>query len=254
MKRIFCIIALALCPGLFLTNPAAAQKKATEPVAPLGQAAVGSVTVTLDSPEGLTRVDGLNPIADAYIEKVAPKLKLRVLAVYAVPNEWNAFVKEASAGKPTAIPRYAMICTTRKMAKKKFNTQTLTKENRSYARWFELVAGNRPMAALLTAQGNSKLKEILGTNIGFKFKVGEDTKKIAETSSSLSLGARTLFEVFGQPSDVYLTATSLGVGDKIVFLAYFEKYGPPAQVTDIQAKTLAWRDQINSLNADQYKK
>lgn len=247
MKRISLLIAFSLLLGLILTGPAAAQKKEDK-------AALGSVTVTLAAPEGLIRVDGLNAQADAYINKVAPKLKLNVMAVYAEPKEWKHFVEAASAGKPSALPRFAMICTTRKMAKKKFDPQALRKEHRGYARWFELAADNRPMAALLTSQGNKKLKEILGTDIGFEFKVGKDTKKIAETSSSLTLGARLLFKIFGQASDVYLTATSLGVGDKIIYLGYFEKYGSSDQVAGVQAKSLAWRDRMNSLNADQYKK
>jgi len=248
VKKTLLLIALTL--GLALAGSASAQKKE----APTNKAKLGSVTVTLAPPEGLFRVDGQSPQADAYIKKAAAKLKIDVLAVYADPKEWKTFVEAASAGKAAALPRFAMIGTTRKMAKKKFKPEALRKENRSYVRWFEMVSSNRPMAAVLTSQGNKKLKEILGTDIGFQFKVGADTKKIAETSSSVTLGARVLFKIFGQSSDVYLTATSLGVGDKIVYLAYFEKYGPPDQVAGIQAKSLAWRDQMNSLNADQYKK
>lgn len=247
MKNISLLIAFSLLLALVPAGPALAQKKVDE-------AAVGSVSVTLAPPEGLARVDGLNAQADAYIKKVAPKLKLNVLAVYAEPKEWKKFVEAASAGQPAALPRFAMICTTRKMAKKKFKGQDLRKEHRGYARWFELAAGNRPMAALLTSQGNKKLKEILGTDIGFEFKTGKDTKKIAETSSSLTLGARLMFRIFGQASDVYLTATSLGVGDKIIYLGYFEKYGASDQVAGVQARSLAWRDRMSGLNADQYKK
>lgn len=252
MKKI-AIIALILLLSLALAGSAFAQNKETK-AAPANMVKLGSVAVILAPPEGLSRVDGQSPQADAYIKKAAPKLKIDILAVYAEPKEWETFVEAASAGKAAALPRFAMIGTTRKMAQKKFKLEALRKENRSYARWFEVAASNRPMAAVLTAQGNKKLKEILGTDLGFQFKVGADTKKIAETSYSVTLGARVLFKIFGQPADVYLTATSLGVGDKIVYLACFEKYGSSNQVAGIQAKSLAWRDQMNSLNAGQYKK
>ncbi len=254
MKKIFSLGLLLLAAALIFAGPVRAQGQAAKSAALANEAALGKVTVTLAGPEGLTRVDGLDPKVDAYIQSRGAKLKLNVLAVYAVPAEWKTFADQASAGKPAAIPRYAMICVPRKMAKKSFDGPTMRKEHKKYNQWFDLAANNPPVAALLTSQGNSKLKEIMGVDIGFAFRTGGDTKKVAETSSSLTLGARVGFKIYGQPSDVYLTATSLGVGDKMVFLAFFEKYGSSATVAQTQARSLAWRDAMNGLNAAQYQK
>jgi hypothetical protein len=185
---------------------------------------------------------------------VAPKFKLKVLALYADQAEWPKFIGQVEAGRPTALPRFAMLCVTDKMPKKKYDSPAMRKEFSRYNQWFSLAANNRPLAALLTSQGNRKLKEIMGLDIGFKFKTDDYTKKLAETSSSLTLGARVSFNLYGQGSEVYLTATALGVGDKLVFMAYFENTGPAEKMAGVEAKTLAWRDEMSRLNAGQYKK
>ena len=218
------------------------------------QAAVGGVTVTLASPEGLSRVGGLDPKADAYIKKLEPKFKLQVLELYGHPQEWKKFTAAAGAGQPAAIPSFAMICVPSKMASKSYDNKKARKEFKRYLNWFTAAANNPPMAKLLTSQGNKKLKEYMGVDIGFKFRTGEYTKKISESSNSLTLGALAGFNVFGRPSEVYLTVTSLQVGDKLVFLAFFEKSGPPEKLADTQAKTLAWRSSMSGLNAGQYRK
>jgi len=211
------------------------------------QAMVGKVAVNLVVPEGLSRVDGRNAKADAYIKSLEPKFKLTVLAVYAVPAEWNKFVAAASSGKPAAIPRYAMICVPSKMPKKNYSNQAARREFKRYANWFSAAANNRPLAALLTSQGNKKLKEYMGVDIGFQFKTGDNTKKIAETSNSISLGAEVDFNVFGQPSKVYLTATSLQVADKLIFLAYFENRDSK-DILEIQSRAIAWRTLMSGAN------
>jgi len=245
LKRLYLLPILALILALGLPSAGLAQKS---PAQPTGQAAVGKVNVKLLAPEGLKRVDGLNPEVDAYIKKVEPKFKLNVLALYADPKEWDAFVANVKGNKGASIPKFAMICVPRKMAKKSFTDAAVRKEHKRYANWFSLVANNRPMAAVLTSQGNAKLKEFLGVDIGFKFKTDEFTKKFAETSNSLSLGAQVSFNVFGKTSKVFLTATSLQVADKMIFLAYFENSGPPDKLAEIQAKTIAWRSGVNSEN------
>ena len=215
---------------------------------PDGQAMVGKVAVKLAAPEGLTRVDGRNAKADAYIKILEPKFKLNVLAVYAVPAEWDKFVAAASAGKPAAIPRYAMICVPSKMAKKSFSNKDVRKEFKRYANWFSAAANNRPMASLLTSQGNRKLKEYMGVDIGFKFNIGDNTKKIAETSNSISFGAEVDFNVHGQPSKIYLTASSLQIADKMVFLAYFENRETTRDILEIQGRAIAWRTLMSGAN------
>ena len=245
LKHLFFCLALALA----LTAPAAwAQKETKSAAKPPNQAAVGKVTVKLTGPEGLKRVDGLDAEVEAYIKNVEPKFKLQVLALYADPKEWNAFVANVKDKKEASIPKFAMICVPRKMAKKSFTDAAVRKENKRYANWFSLVANNRPMAAVLTSQGNAKLKEYLGVDIGFKFKTDDFTKKFAETSNSLSLGAQVSFNIFGKTSQVFLTATSLQVADKLIFLGYFENSGPADKLAEIQAKTIAWRSEVNGEN------
>ncbi|MDR1044466.1 MAG: hypothetical protein LBP33_05015 [Candidatus Adiutrix sp.] len=219
-----------------------------------GQAAVGSVTVTLAPPDSLSPVTGLEPGADAYIKKLEPKFKLQVLGLYAKPAEWKKFTAAAAAGRPAAIPGFAMICVPSKMATKSYDNKKARREFKRYLNWFTAAANNRPMAGLLTSQGNKKLKEYMGVDLGFKFRTGEFTKKISESSNSLTLGALVSFNVFGQPSEVYLTATSLQIGDKLVFLAFFEQSGSPEKMAETRAKSLAWRDGLSGLNAGQYRK
>jgi hypothetical protein len=137
------------------------------------------------------------------------------------------------------------------MPDKHYDQAGLRREFARYENWFSLAAGNRVLAALLTSQGNRKLTEVMGVDIGFEFKVDQFTRKFHQSSDSLSVGARVNFNVFGQPSRVFLTVTALAVGDKIVFLAYFEKDGQ--EIRDIQDQAKAWRRNMARLNADQYR-
>ncbi len=248
MKYIFGKVSILLAALLLLGSFPAWAQNATPAVK------VGNIEVGLTGPEGLKRVDGLNPRADAYIKSLEPKFKFKVLALYAEPKEWNKFVADAEAGRPSSIPRFAMIGVPSRMAKKSYDFKKIRKEFKKYDNWFSLAANNRATAALLTAQGNKKLKEFLGVDINFKFRSGNFTRKFSETTNSISMGALVGFNVHKRASDVYLTATSLAVGDKLVFMAYFDQSGPPAELTEIQARSLLWRAKMSDLNAGQYRK
>ena len=241
--RVFWLAAL-----FFFFGSAAGQALASSK---LPKARLGNVTVTLAGPDGLARVDGRRPQADAYVKKTAPKLKFQVMALYADPGEWAAFTAAAAAGRPAAMPRFALLGTTMNMPNKHFDQKSLRQELTRYEKWFSLVAGNRPLAALLTRQGNKKLAEVMGVDIGFEFKVDQFTRKFDQSSDSLSMGAKVGFNIFGQPSQVFLTATAQAVGDKIVYMAYFEKEGQ--EVKTIQERAKKWRQTVARLNADQYK-
>jgi len=247
MKKSKYILFLALLMPLLLPLPAQAQSKNSASVE------IGKVIVSLIGPEGLSRVDGGNAKADAYIKTLEPKFKLRVLGLYADPGQWKAFVDDASAGRPAAIPRFAMICVPAKMPRKSYDPAKMRKEFKKYDNWFSLAANNRVTAALLTSQGNKKLKEYMGVDIDFKFRSGDYSKKFSESSNSISVGALVSFNVHKKASDVYLTVTSLGIGDKLVFLAYFENSGPPEKLAQIQAASLMWRQRVSELNAGQYR-
>ncbi|UQZ88065.1 hypothetical protein C4J81_02075 [Deltaproteobacteria bacterium Smac51] len=238
-------MALSLAAGL----PSAQAKPAPKKVADLNQADIGTLTLVMAAPAGMTRVDGKYPAADEYIKSLEPKFKLRVLAIYADPAEWKSFVEAVAAHKPASIPRYAMICVPKKMAKKSFTAKTAEKELKRYASWFSFAANNGVVAKTLTSKGNAKLTEKMGVDIGFKFLTDKFTKKFDDNRNSLSLGARVSFNVFGQRSEVFLTATSLQVADKLVFLAYFENSGPDDKMQSIKANSLNWRDAVAEANA-----
>lgn len=242
-KDILCLTCLLAAFFAFSAASLWAQKAETH------KSKVGQVTVTMTPPEGMVRVDGRNARADAFVKAVEPKFKFKVLAIYADKKEWDAFVEAASKKQPASIPRYAMIGVPRKMHKKSFDTAKARKELKSNANWFNLAANNSVTASLLTSQGNKKLKEYMGVDIGFKFKTDKFTQVFEETSSSASAGARVDFKLHGQPSEVYLTVTPMRVGDKFIYLAYFEKSGTAEQLRAVQAKTGTWRRAVNSLNA-----
>jgi hypothetical protein len=236
---------LGLLVMLLLSSPAGAGAAGKTNQAPLGE-----VTVSLAGPAGLARVDGLNAQVDDYIQKTAPKLKFQVLALYAVADEWAAFVAAAAAGRPASLPRFALLGTTQNMPKKHYDNKNLRRELTRYERWFGLGADNRPLAAVLTRQGNRKLTEVMGVDIGFKFQVDQFTRKFDQGGDFLSVGAKVAFNIFGQPSQAFLTVTALAVGDKIVYLAYFEK---DKEIQSIQEQARAWRQNMSRLNAAQYK-
>ncbi|MDR2945235.1 MAG: hypothetical protein LBV79_00600 [Candidatus Adiutrix sp.] len=236
------ILMILFAAALMLAGPLPAGH-AAEP------ALVGEVPVRLSAPQGLTRVDGRHAGADAYIASVAKKFRMTVLAVYARPAEWDKFVAEAGAGRPASIPQYAMILTTAKMATKKFSDRDARREFKRFDNLFTLTANNRPMAALLTSKGNAKLKERMGVDIGFVFNIGPQTKKIADSSRSISFGAEVDFNVFGKPSAVYLTTAALQVSDKLVFLSFFENREAGRSFADIQGRAEAWRAAMSSANA-----
>lgn len=210
------------------------------------KAKVGKVSVTLKGPAGLNRVDGLSPEADAYIKKLEPKFKLQVLAIYADKSEWIKFSQTVKSGKAASIPRLAIICVPRKMANKSYNLKALRKEFKKYDNWFGLAANNRPMAAILTGQANSKLKEYMGVDLDFKYKTGPHTRKVSETSNSISLASRVSFNVNGRVSDGILAATSLAIGDKLIFTGYFDEASTSEKRDEVIAKSIEWRGELSA--------
>lgn len=216
------------------------------PAEALDKARVGKVSVHLEAPEGLARVDGLAPAADDYIKKLEPKFKLKILAVYADANDWKTFVETVKNGQAASIPRLAMICVPQKMGRKKFDVKSIRKEFKAYASWFGLAANNRPTAAILTSQANSKLREIMGVDLNFIYKIGPHTRVISETSNSISMAARTSFKINGKTTEGLLCATALGVGDKLIYSGYFEEAGTNEKRDEVIAKAVQWRGQLNS--------
>lgn len=216
---------------------------------PASSVKLGKVTVSLAGPEGLTRVDGRDAQVDAYVKAAAKKFKVDVQALYADEAEWQKYVTALKAGKSTPIPRLALVLTPRKMAKKNYDMAKVRKEFKKYNQWFDLAANNRPMAAVLTGQANSKLKEYLGQDMGFKFKTGSHTRKLAETSGTISFGAEVSFKHRGVASEGLLTATSANVGDKLVFIGYYLPAASKGERDAAVGQALLWRSSFNSANA-----
>ena len=94
------------------------------------RALVGEVPVNLLEPGGLVRVDGLCPEADKFMLLLSESFKLRVLAVFADPEEWRGFVSAVVNKEPRALPRMAVISVPVKMDGKSFDKKTAAKERR----------------------------------------------------------------------------------------------------------------------------
>lgn len=205
------------------------------------KALVGKVEVILVAPEGLVRVDGTNPVADAFLEKYEPEFKIKVLAIYAEAAQWATFAEALNNGKPMPLPRVALICIPVKMPKKSFGLKKLLREHRKFAQWFSFAANTRPATLFISSLGNEKLEKILGIDIGFEVEHDEYTVKFAGGSSYLSIGTGLSFDIYGQTSNIYLTATSQAIEDKMIFLGYGDTTGSEEVIKSIQTRALNWR-------------
>ncbi|MGL4208126.1 MAG: hypothetical protein ACRCTY_01930 [Candidatus Adiutrix sp.] len=206
------------------------------------QASVGSLNLKLLPPPNLNmvRVDGRDKLVDDYIKSIEPKFKINILAIYADLHEWNEFTTAIKNKNPSPTPPLAMVCVPQKMAEKSFDSNAFRKEKSRYSRWFSLAANNGAMIKLLTKRGNNKLSEKIGLNIDFRFKTGPNTAKFSDRSNSVSFGAQVSLKLFGELSEMFLTASAMHFHDKMIFLAYGDKFGPDKHLKSVQEQTLDW--------------
>jgi hypothetical protein len=243
---------IALFLGAFGSPVAASAKKkteqkvteplATEPSAT--EAIVGEARVGLLAPAELTRVDGLSLKGDEFVESLKGRFKLRVLAVYARPDEYLAFVKDLDEGRASLIPRLALISVPTRMDKKTYDQKAVTKEWSRYREWFSLAINTRPLVWFFGRKANGKLKDKLGRDLGFSYQTGEGTGRFDENDRSLSFSVRAKLDLNGGQNDILVAASALNVADKLVFLSYIEPVPGPAELTASLAKargqSLVW--------------
>ncbi|MDR1545581.1 MAG: hypothetical protein LBU12_02460 [Deltaproteobacteria bacterium] len=209
---------------------------------------VGSVEVNLVKPEGLSRVDGLCPEADAFILSLVDRFKLKVLAVYADPDQWRHFAEGLAAGAPRAIPRTAVAATTVKMAGKSYDAKGVAKEKRRFNNWVSLAVNTRPLARLFSSKANKKLTSKLGRDLQFGYRTGQNVGKFNETAKSVSYGVLVSMTLFGLSSDVFATAAALNVGDKFIFLTWIEPDQAQSSIERAKISSLTWLGRLTGLN------
>ncbi|MDR2442280.1 MAG: hypothetical protein LBE31_02015 [Deltaproteobacteria bacterium] len=213
------------------------------------RALVGDVQVSLIEPDGLVRVDGMFPEADEFIESLKERFKLRVLAVYAEPDQWRDFVLGIAQKEPRPIPRLAIISVTTRMDGKSYDQKAAKKERRKLNNMVSLAINTRPLTAIFSNRANAKLREKLGVDLKFKYLgLGEFVGKFDENDQSVSYSVLASLSLYGRQSDNFVTATALRVGDKFVYLAWIDPDRSREGISLTKAKTLDWVRQMNRQN------
>lgn len=248
--------------GIILATLAfGAVKSPKEPEKPLEisptAALVGAAKVELLAPTGLIRVDGQDPKGDEFIESLKERFKLRVLAVYADPNEYRDFVAGLSKGQGSLIPRLALISVPTRMDKKSYDPKAVIKEKKRYREWFSLAINTRPLAWLFGRKANSKLKDKLGLNVGFEYQTGQETGRFDEKDRSLSFSVLATMSLYGAKSDFIVAASTLNLADKLIFLSWVEPVASVATLPQALAKarsvSLAWLGEVATKNGQPLK-
>jgi hypothetical protein len=210
---------------------------------------VGEVPVNLLVPEGLARVDGLCPEADEFILSLRERFKLKVLAVYADPDEWRDFVAGVVAGRPTNLPRTAIITVTTKMDAKSYDKKAAAKERRKFNNMVSLAINTRPLTALFSNRANAKLRDKLGVDLRFSYRGrSEHVGRFDENERSVSYSTLTSLELNGRRTEGFTTVSALRVGDKFVFLAWVEPDRDPGLIGTAKDRTLKWVKEMGEGN------
>ena len=205
------------------------------------QALVGEVPVNLMEPQGMARVDGMCPQADEFILSLRERFKLKVLAVYADPDQWRDFAEAVARKEPRALPRMAVIAVTTKMDGKHYDRKAAAKERRKFNNMVSLAINTRPLTAIFSNRANAKLRDKLGVDLRFSYRgYGEHVGKFEESERSVSYSVLASLSVYGQRTDSFATISAIRVGDKFVFLAFVEPAQAPDLIGQAKAKTLEW--------------
>jgi hypothetical protein len=222
---------------------AQAADKATE------KAYVGQQAVELLQPEGFSKVSGLYPEADKFIESLKDRFKLNVLAVYAKPDEWALFVNGLAKGQPRMVPDMAIICSTTRMERKSYDQKGVAKERRHLNNMVGLAINTKPISALMSNRANAKLRDKLGQDVGFSYAIGKDVGKYAENDRSISFTLMTSLKLYGLRTDSFVTASALNVGDKFIYLTWFSPDRTKTGIEQLKVKSTAWLEEIAKLNS-----
>jgi hypothetical protein len=202
---------------------------------------VGEVPVNLLEPEGLVRVDGLCQEADEFVSSLQERFKLKVLAIYADPDQWRDFVTGVVNKEPMAVPRMALITVTTKSHRKSYDKKAAAKERRRLNNMVSLAINTRPLVSIFSKKANSKLKEKLGVDLSFKYKgQGEFVGKFDENDRSVSYSVLASMDINGRRTENFVTASVLRISDKLVFLAWVEPDRSPDLIVQAKSRVLGW--------------
>ncbi|MDR1578031.1 MAG: hypothetical protein LBT86_07385 [Deltaproteobacteria bacterium] len=211
-------------------------------------AQVGDLTVQLVAPSDLVQVDGLVPAADAFVEAMKERFKLRVLGLYAEPEAFQFFAEGMANQRGRQIPRLALISVPTRMDKKKYDLKAVNKEKSRYREWFSLAVNTRPLAWIFGRKANTKLKEKLGVNLDFSYQTGDETGRFDERDRSLSFTVLTNMTPYSFKSEVLIAASVLNIGDKLVFLSWMEPFKGPESLIKAKSANLGWLFELARLN------
>jgi hypothetical protein len=235
--------------GCFITSlaygaPKAPDKEPPKNLAPKialpETALVGEVTLKLVGPNGLERVDGIDPTADKFLDSLKERFKLRVLAVYSDPTEFKRFSADLANQRPSPIPRMALISVPTRMDKKSYDEKAVKKEISRYREWFSFAVNTRPIAWLMGRKANSRLKSKLGLDTHFSYLTGPETKRFDLRDLSVSFSVLPSMELYGAKSDFFVAASMLSVPDKLVFLSWIEPSQAVSALNETRAKVIVW--------------
>jgi hypothetical protein len=215
---------------------------------PSDKAIIGEQTIELLQPEGLVKVNGLYPEADEFIESLKKRFKLNVLAVYADQKEWEIFVKGLIKGQPRMVPTMAIISSTTRMEKENYDKKGVAKERRHLNNMISLAINTKPISIIMSKQANSKLSEKIGQDLGFSYAINRDVGKYSEDERSISFALMTSVKLYGLRTDSFVTASALNVGNKFIFLTWFNPDRTRAGIDGLKSKSAAWLGQLANLN------
>ncbi|MDR2368625.1 MAG: hypothetical protein LBF58_11060 [Deltaproteobacteria bacterium] len=211
---------------------------------------IGEQPIEILQPDGLVKVNGLYPEADEFIESLKKRFKLNVLAVYANKQEWEVFVKGLAKGQPRMVPTLAIISSTTRMVKENYDKKGVAKERRHLNNMVTLAINTKPISVLMSKKANDKLTEKLGKDLGFSYAVNKEVGKYSEDERSISFALMTSVKLNGLRTDSFVTASALNVGNKFIFLTWFNPDRSPNGINELKAKNAAWLSQLASLNGN----
>ncbi|MDR1298491.1 MAG: hypothetical protein LBO05_14255 [Deltaproteobacteria bacterium] len=247
VSAIFWLVGAAGIVWLFAGSAlAAVSEPPAEPEC--DRVAIGEYEVSLAGPAGFQRVDGTSPEADAFMESLKTLFKLNVLAVYADPDQWRIFVNGLASGQPRLIPSVAVVSSTTRMESKSYDLKGVAKERRHLNNMISLAINTRPLARLMNNRANAKLREKLGQDLGFRYNVGPGIGRYAETERSVSFALVTSLSLNGLRTESFVSATALNVGDKFIYLTWFNPDSSPAGIDGLKTRSLAWIMELAGLN------
>jgi hypothetical protein len=212
------------------------------------KAFVGQQEVGLVQPDGLVKVNGLCPEADEFIGSLRERFRLNVLAVYADPDQWRIFVNGLAKGQPRAVPAMAIVSSTVRMENRSYDPKGVAKERRHLNNMVGLAINTKPLSVLMSGRANKKLAEKLGQDIGFSYAIGKGVGRFAETDRSISFALMTSARLFGLRTDSFVSATALNVGDKFVYLTWFNPDRSQEGIDRLKARSIAWLEEMARRN------